>query len=538
MISVELQNNPYLLETHVRFNGQRPKINCQIEKYENQLLSDWVSNVPQIFYDEMNGYDFDLIFSGTEYDFQKLKQAFAANDVTPEQVRLIMRNELEDAEVKSDEINKMLEWLRSERNRQFDFEVFYNANKELFEETFSCVLIRGIDELTEGLTFTLENVNSIEEIAGTNLTYIPVVFVVENNILKKFRRELTELLVRKDVEQKQLFFYISPSMDQEYVIRFIQDLGVKNPHVISRLDDGNIATYIKNYPMIVYVREVIQTIEKEIKIMDAQLKEKNEQSAIENAEVHYQISALEEIVDKIKEVDRNFVDLDNYSGGTKFSNLKDELEDLIKKWKIRKTKVVGESDIDKNAAEYEQDLIKYMSDFYKNATAYYQYERGRIEKEFKDIYLKQPLDPEYEPEGVVLSMPSKTVIMGIKEVLVELKEERFEEKPDLFDFFKVSSETKELVSVVTSYYEKWREKAVELIIPNVENYIEESQKNLQDYYNELAKKYHEKLSNLHDCKVKEKNNIASKLSEDERLLQADNEWLTKFKDQLIRIERG
>lgn len=538
MISVELQNNPYLLETHVRFNGQRPKINCQIEKYENQLLSDWVSNVPQIFYDEMNGYDFDLIFSGTEYDFQKLNQAFAANDVTPEQVRLIMRNELEDAEVKSDEINKMLEWLRSERNRQFDFEVFYNANKELFEETFSCVLIRGIDELTEGLTFTLENVNSIEEIAGTNLTYIPVVFVVENNMLKKFRRELTELLVRKDVEQKQLFFYISPSMDQEYVIRFIQDLGVKNPHVISRFDDGNIATYIKNYPMIVYVREVIQTIEKEIKIMDAQLKEKNEQSAIENAEVHYQISALEEIVDKIKEVDRNFVDLDNYSGGTKFSNLKDELEDLIKKWKIRKTKVVGESDIDKNAAEYEQDLIKYMSEFYKNATAYYQYERGRIEKEFKDIYLKQPLDPEYEPEGVVLSMPSKTVIMGIKEVLVELKEERFEEKPDLFDFFKVSSETKELVSVVTSYYEKWREKAVELIIPNVENYIEESQKNLQDYYNELAKKYHEKLSNLHDCKVKEKNNIASKLSEDERLLQADNEWLTKFKDQLIRIERG
>lgn len=538
MISVELQNNPYLLETHVRFNGQRPKINCQIEKYENQLLSDWVSNVPQIFYDEMNGYDFDLIFSGTEYDFQKLKQAFAANDVTPEQVRLIMRNELEDAEVKSDEINKMLEWLRSERNRQFDFEVFYNANKELFEETFSCVLIRGIDELTEGLTFTLENVNSIEEIAGTNLTYIPVVFVVENNMLKKFRRELTELLVRKDVEQKQLFFYISPSMDQEYVIRFIQDLGVKNPHVISRLDDGNIATYIKNYPMIVYVREVIQTIEKEIKIMDAQLKEKNEQSAIENAEVHYQISALEEIVDKIKEVDRNFVDLDNYSGGAKFSNLKDELEGLIKKWKIRKTKVVGESDIDKNAAEYEQYLIKYMSEFYKNATAYYQYERGRIEKEFKDIYLKQPLDPEYEPEGVVLSMPSKTVIMGIKEVLVELKEERFEEKPDLFDFFKVSSETKELVLVVTSYYEKWREKAVELIIPNVENYIEESQKNLQNYYNELAKKYHEKLSNLHDCKVKEKNNIASKLSEDERLLQTDNEWLTKFKDQLIRIERG
>ena len=72
MISAELEHNPYLLETDVKFNGQSPKINSQIEKYENQLLSDWVKNVPKIFYDEMNGYDFEFFFSGTEYDFQKL----------------------------------------------------------------------------------------------------------------------------------------------------------------------------------------------------------------------------------------------------------------------------------------------------------------------------------------------------------------------------------------------------------------------------------------------------------------------------------
>ena len=90
MISVELQNNPYLLETHVRFNGQRPKINCQIEKYENQLLSDWVSNVPQIFYDEMNGYDFDLIFSGTEYDFQK--GVFPMDDLDRKILSLLAKN--------------------------------------------------------------------------------------------------------------------------------------------------------------------------------------------------------------------------------------------------------------------------------------------------------------------------------------------------------------------------------------------------------------------------------------------------------------
>ena len=402
MISAELQHNPYLLETDVKFNGQSPKINSQIEKFENQLLSDWIKYVPRIFYDEMNGYDFELFFSGTEYDFQKLNQAFANIGVTPEQVRLIMRNELENAEVKSNEINEMIAWLRLERNRQFDFDAFYDANKELFEETFSCVVIRGMDEQKEGLTFVLENVKSVAEIAGTNLTYVPVVFVVEESTLQQFRSELTELLARKDVEQKQLFFYISPAMDKDYVIRFICDLGVEEPQLISSIDDGNVATYIRNYPMVAYVREVIRIVEQEVNTMDVRLKEKNEKSVIENAEVYYQISKLEEVIEKIKESDVRFVDLDNYSGENRFNDLKDELEGLIRKWKSRKTKVVGESDIDKNAAEYEQELIRCIGEFYKKAIAHYQFEKGRIEKEFKAIYLKQPLDSDYKPEGVVL----------------------------------------------------------------------------------------------------------------------------------------
>ena len=123
---------------------------------------------------------------------------------------------------------------------------------------------------------------------------------------------------------------------------------------------------------------------------------------------------------------------------------------------------------------------------------------------------------------------------------MRLKEERYVEKSDFLDFFKnkSSSEPKELVSTVTCYCEKWREKAIELIIPVVERYIAESQKNLQAYYDELAKKYHEKLLQLHDCKAEEKNNIASQLSEDERMLQADNDWLVELKDQLVRIKRG
>lgn len=540
MVNAELQHNPYLLETKVKFNGQSPKINCQIEKYENKLLADWVEDVPKMFYDEMNGYDFDLYFSGTKYDFERLKQTFVSKGVLPEQVRLIMRNELEDAEVKSSKIQNLLEWLAVNRNKQFDFDTFYDVNKGLFEEVFSCIVVRGKDEVIEGLPFTLENVANIDEIVGTNLTYVPVVFVIEADTIQLFRSDLLTLLERKDVEQKQLFFYISPAMDKEYVVRFIYDLGIEELQLISSISDGNVTTYIKNYPMAAHVGEVIRIFEHEVSAMDIRLKEKNEQSVIENAEVYEQLSALEEDIVKIKESDGCFVDLDNYSCGNLFDDLKSELEDLIRTWKSRKTKVVGEIDIDRNATEYEQELSRYINEFYKKSVEYYQFEKHRIEKKFNGIYLKQPLDSEYKPENVSLEMPRKAEITGLKEVLVELKEERYEEKTDFLEFFKSKSltEQKELVRVVTCYFERWREKAIELIVPIVEQYILECHKNLQKYYDELAKKYHDKLSQLHDFKVDEKTRIASQLTEDEKMLQADNDWLVAVKDQLVKIERG
>lgn len=540
MVNAELQHNPYLLETEVKFNGQEPKINSQIEKFENKLLADWVRDVPRMFYDEMNGYDFDLFFSGTEYDFQKLQQTFISLGVTPDQVRLIMRNELEDAEIKSNEIRDLIEWLRKNRNRQFDFDDFCDANRSLLEETFSCIVIRGKDEVPEDLTFTLENVKSVDEIAGTNLTYVPVVFVIEAETIQLFRNDLLALLGRKDVEQNQLFFCISPAMDKEYVVRFISDLGIEEPQIISQIDDGNVATYIKNYPMVAYVGEVIRVFEDEVNTLDDHLKAKNEQSAIENAEVYEQISELEHVIEKVKVSDMRFVDLDNYSGGNRFNDLKTELEEMIKKWKSRKTKVVGDVEIDRNSTEYEQELARYLGEFYRKAIEHFGFEKERIEREFSEIYLRQPLDSEYKPEGLEVTIPDNVEVNGIKSVLLELQEERYEEKTDFLDFFKAKSSTepKELVRVVTCYLEKWREKAIELVIPVVEQYISESQENLKGYYDELARKYHAKLSELHELKVNEKNGIASQLSEDERMLQADNDWLVVIKDQLARIERG
>ena len=130
--------------------------------------------------------------------------------------------------------------------------------------------------------------------------------------------------------------------------------------------------------MVAYVSEVIRIVEHEVNAMEVRLKEKNEQSAIENAEVYYQISRLEGIIEKIKRADGRFVDLDNYTGAAKFNDLKAEIEDGIRNWKSRKTKVVGEVEIDKNAIAYEQELIRCTGQFFEKAITYYQFEKSRI----------------------------------------------------------------------------------------------------------------------------------------------------------------
>lgn len=76
MIRAELSYNPYLLETNILFNGEPPRINSLVEKYQGQKLQEWIDKIPAIFYNEMNGYDFELDFSGTELDFEELKHAF------------------------------------------------------------------------------------------------------------------------------------------------------------------------------------------------------------------------------------------------------------------------------------------------------------------------------------------------------------------------------------------------------------------------------------------------------------------------------
>ena len=79
---------------------------------------------------------------------------------------------------------------------------------------------------------------------------------------------------------------------------------------------------------------------------------------------------------------------------------------------------------------------------------------------------------------------------------------------------------------------------IDTILPVIESMIEEQFNQLTEYAEQLTAVYHQKLQTMLNEKIKVQNSITANLSNDEMVLQRDNEWMKKFHSQLEKIERG
>lgn len=538
MIHAELLHNPYLLQTSVRFNGQLPRVNSQVEKYESMTLKDWIVKVPKIFHDEMNGYDFELSFTGTKSDFESLQRTFQAAGISQDMVRLFHKNELEDAETKSLAIDRLIQWLRENPNRKFDFTAFYEQNSDLFESAYPYIIINGHDTEAIHPQVSTEVVKNAQELQNTVLTNTPILFFIDPKSTKEFREDLVSIMNRKDVKQNQLFFMIHPQLKADQVKRVIIDLGVEHPQIVSTYSEDSILMYFKDYPITEYVRDAIIIFEEKATAISAILAEENKASEIQNAEIHAVIDGIEEQLRRLKESDTYFTERDNFSVGSIFDNLLSDLQSKIEQWRNRKTKVVGDDECDKAATEYNIDVAKFIAAFNTAMSDAYRSIAMEIHEDFIDNYKKQGLDLAFDPKGVAAASIACPVI-PIAEDLTAMKEVTFEEKNDLMSFLRLTGtkEEKETVRVVTCYYAQWREKVLNTVVPVAQDIIKQNIEKLTEYYNALAEAFHTHLAELIAAQECEKDKVSAQLSDDERMLQEDNDWFAEFQDQLTHIER-
>ena len=156
-------------------------------------------------------------------------------------------------------------------------------------------------------------------------------------------------------------------------------------------------------------------------------------------------------------------------------------------------------------------------------------------------YKNAEFDRDYQVNRPVFAIPNFENEITVSEVLQKLVEEDYvKPKEDIFGmFFKSTADTsKEPVLQKVFYYQNWRDYVINAVSPKAESVIETLFENIQQYEQVIAENYMVHLAELIEKETSKKDQEAEKLSDEERLLQNDIDWLEKVQDQLKEIERG
>lgn len=542
-VKVNLDYNPYLMEYNTLFNGKEPRINSAIEKYTKYPLQMWVNEVPHILYDEMNGYDFDLEFTGPEMDYQDLEKSFIDAGITVEDVKCIHKRVLENRKGKLQDISELINWLEVHRNKRLDYDSFRIENQDVFENDYPIIVVgeKCPGEFAfENANVSIEVISDAKELDNTVLKNTPIIFECAKLLKQSFRDLLSDIIDNADVIDEQFFFYISPKDNYDMFYRLIQDLGIKAPIMIDNMDDDRLGKFFEYYPISDYIRVFLKTLRDKVDDIKSGLNAEKEESDKVNGEIIAEITKIEDHIATIKDSISKLNDVIKTNIAVNWVEENEKLLQTIISWKSKKTKITNDEEAVRLSEQYEEE-IKYHWNQYIESLASITYEyKNAILLECTEAY-NQAADDGADQEVSVMEQDSEIDSFDkISSDLIRIKEEKYEKPKEglLNAFLKTNtSEPKELVLVTTYPCQKWREYASGLVIPLMEKKTGERDEELKDYCNSVASDYIEKLNKILKRRVNEKVKTSAQLSEDIQILQKDIDWVNELSDILESIER-
>ena len=513
MVKAELSYNPYLQETEIRFNGQSPRINSHVEKYLDKKLQTWIHKLPYIFRDEMNGYGFELEFSGTELDYEELKRSFSDAGVSDAQVHIFHKNELDGRDVKIEKVEQLLNWLDKNPNQRYDIEDVRKENYDLLDGYYEYVILHGrVTDMSlfDKLHISVENIDHLEELNDTNLHNIPILYVVDQDSAALMRAELRALRKRPDVTEDQIFFRIRPNLSEEKVVREISDLGIINPQVVQSADDPAVLKYFELFPFTDYIHD-----RGEIEKLDSES------------------AGLKESLEK-------FINPDRTDFSVHFLSAVDDVKYKIVTWRTNKTKITQPEEAVRVSREFDSFVLDLYQDYLRKMHSILTKSANAVQGQMRDWYEHAGVDTTFIPGKVAAPDYSFDSIPSFQKELLEIKEEAYVTPKEDFlgRFFKPASDTEaEPVLETTYYYKAWRSYALKIAEPYLQNINSICVEKLNSYFEQLGSVYKEHLQVLIEENEWNKSWLSSSLSEEEQQLQNDNDWLIKFSDMVKAIAR-
>lgn len=544
MVKVELKYNPYVLETKVYFNGQLPKINSQIEKFENKRLFVWSDKLLDILYSEMNGYDFDLDFSGTKADYEKIKYLIEKNHLNSE-IRLNFVNRLEEAAKKCRRFKEMITWLKRSSIEEFHFLEFWEINQEyMIENNLLYVLVdkKVADFSIEDLDVNVESIDSISQLPE-NIGFYPVLLVLDADKEAEFRQNLLALLQRKDLIADQIFILISENVNLAYYIRLINDLGLKQPQFIHSIDSPLIYDYFENYVRIDFLFKALKILETQKDMTSSKLDQKFETMKQNNREIFEKISKLDKEIADIQSAIEQFENWHLVMYKNEFEKLYVQLNETITHWKSRTKQIRNDSEAEKMMKELQGLTEKSLFEFKNAANRLFDAKLSELMNIFSRLYKDSNIQDSFYVHSRNELIISKYEVKNFSEKLRVLRQERLVPKEDIFGIINriVKNEQnniQELVSDISYDLDKFREIACNETLPIAQNLLIDIENRLQSLQLYIVDEYKTHLSTILNEKLLEKANEANQLSAAEKYLQDKKDWLIEFSGQLSEIERG
>lgn len=544
MVKVELKYNPYVLETKVYFNGQLPKINSQIEKFENKRLFVWSDKLLDILYSEMNGYDFDLDFSGTKADYEKIKYLIEKKHLNSE-IRLNFGNRLEEAAKKCRRFKEMITWLKRSSIEEFHFPKFWKINQEyMIENNLLYVLVdkKVADFSIEDLDVNVESIDSISQLPE-NIGFYPVLLVLYADKEAEFRQNLLALLQRKDLIADQIFILISENVNLAYYIRLINDLGLKQPQFIHSIDSPLIYDYFENYVRIDFLFKALKILETQKDMTSSKLDQKFETMKQNNREIFEKISKLDKEIADIQLAIEQFENWHLVMYKNEFEKLYVQLNETITHWKSRTKQIRNDSEAEKMMKELQGLTEKSLFEFKNAANRLFDDKLSELMNIFSRLYKDSNIQDSFYVHSRNELIISKYEVKNFSEKLRVLRQERLVPKEDIFGLINrivknEQNKIQELVPDITYDLDKFREIACNETLPIAQNLLTDIENRLQSIQLYIVDEYKTHLSTILNEKLLEKANEANQLSAAEKHLQDKKDWLIEFSGQLSEIERG
>ena len=541
MVKAALSYNPYLQETQIRFNGQSPRINSHVEKYLDKKLQTWIHELPLIFRDEMNGYDFELEFTGTKLDYEELKRSFSNAGVSDAQVHIFHKNELDERDDKLKKIDQLLTWLDETSNRRYNIKTVRSENYDLLDADYEYIILHG--RVTDSSTFdtlhiSIENVDHIEELNDTNLHNIPILYVIDKDSVVLMKKDLRALQKRADISYDQIFFRISPSLSEEKIVREISDLGIPDPQVVQSADDPAVIKYFELFPFTDYIRDTVKLFKGQIISLREGLTAEINETKSENQEQYQQIDQLDTENACLKESLDKFINPDRTDFSTFFQSPVDDVKNKITGWRNNKTKITRPEEAVKVSREFDRYIQILYQDYLRKMHMILSRSAKTVQVQMRNWYEIANADKDFIAERIPSPDYTFDSIPQIQNELLNLKEEAYvTPKEDILGkFFKQSTDSQtESVLETTFYYAWWRTYALSKTEPYLYNIYTTCVEKLNSYFDQLASVYKEHLLTLVGEKEAAKYSLSTQLSKEELLLQNDSDWLIKFSDMVKAI---